>query len=202
MTQTHELVQAFDGFVFRFEPQMPIAPRVVIESGFREMPAETVVNLPRDELRMIAQRARHFFHEPLGIIPIDIAVQTNRSPRAAVFDAAGFIHGQNLRMRLRKPRGRSSGGRAENDLNFVFAQHIHHALKPAEIKLTIRRFAKTPGKFADADDVEAGGSHKFRIALQLRLGIFGGATKGEDPLFGIIINAEIHKVPSGLLRRH
>ncbi len=48
---------------------VPVEPRVVIERGLGEIPAHTVVNLPRDELRMLPQRLRHVFYDTLGIIP-------------------------------------------------------------------------------------------------------------------------------------
>ena len=82
--------------------------------------------------------------------------------------------------------------------NAVFAQHVHHALEPVEIELAVLGLAQAPGEFADADDVEAGGGHELGVAPPLRLGVFSRATEGEDPLFGIIINAEIHKFSFGL----
>ena len=192
MAEPHALVEAFDGFVFGFEPEMPFAARVFIERGLGEVAAEAVVNLPRDELRMAAQRPRHVFDEALGVIPIDIAVQTNGAARAFVFDVAVFVERENLRIFLGEPDGRGGGGRGQHHLNAVFAHHVHHALEPAKIILAVFGFAKPPGKFADADDVEAGSNHELRVLLPLGLGIFRRAAEGEDPLFGVVINAEIH----------
>ena len=83
------------------------------------MSAQAVVNLPGDQLGMIAQRLGHVFDDALGIIPEDVAVQTDRAARAFVFDQAVFVERQNFGMFFGEPDGRRGGGRAEHDLDVV-----------------------------------------------------------------------------------
>ena len=191
------VVEALDGFVFGLQPAVPVAARVFVEGGLGEIAAEAVVNLPRDQLRMLAERAGHIFHDALGIRPINVAVQADGAARAFVLDEAAFVHRAGFPDVFGEPDGRRGGGRAEHDLNAVVAQNIHHALEPVEIEFAVLLFAQAPGEFADADDVEAGGAHELGVLHPLRFGIFGGAAVREDPLFRVIINAEIHKFSSG-----
>jgi hypothetical protein len=60
VAQAHLFVEALDGFVFGLQPQVPVPARVLVERGLGEIAAQAVVNLPRDELRMAAQRLAMF----------------------------------------------------------------------------------------------------------------------------------------------
>ena len=69
-----------------------------------------------------------------------------------------------------------------------------------EIVFALFGFADAPGKFADADDVDAGLGHQFGVMFPSALGIVGGAAVREDPLLRIIINAKKHNLASGFSR--
>ncbi len=194
--QAQLLVQALNRFVFGLEPEMPFLARGFVEGEFGVVAAHAVVNLPRDELRMVAQRLGHRGDDALGIIPEDIAAQTDRAARAFVFDPAEFVEREDFRMFFGEPDGRRGGRRAEHDLDAVMAHDVHDAAQPEEIVFALFGFAEAPGKLADADDVDAGLGHQRGVALPSGLGIVGGAGIGKDPMFGIIISAKKHNLAS------
>ena len=74
------------------------------------------------------------------------------------------------------------------------AHDVHDAAQPEEIVFAFLGFAEAPGKFADADDVDAGLDHQRGVAFPGAFGIVGGAGVGKDPVFGIIVNAKIHNL--------
>jgi hypothetical protein len=193
MSQPHLGVQALDAFIFQLEPVLPFEARTFVEGSLGEMTADSVVNLPADELGMTAQRLGHLLDDALGIVPIDVAVQTDGAAGAFMFDLTAFINRQNLRMLLGQPERRGRGGRGENHFQSSLAHHIHHAPQPGEIKLAVFWLAKAPGKFAKPHHVEARLGHEARVNLPLFLGVFRGAAVREDPLLRMIINAEIHR---------
>ena len=160
------------------------------------MSAEAAVNLPGDELGMIAQGLGHVFDQALGGVPKDVVVEANRAARAFVLDQTALVERQNFRMFFGQPDGRRGGGRAEDDLDVVLLHDVHHAAQPEEIVFALFGFAEAPGKFADADDVDAGLGHQLGIAFPSALGVVGGAGVREDPLLRIIINAKKHNLNS------
>ena len=196
MAQSHPFVHARHGFILGLQPGVPVEPRVFIEGGLGEVAAQAVVNLPRDQLGMLAQRLGHVFHDAPGIIPEDIAVQTDGAAGAFMFDATLFVERENFRMFLGEPDWRGGGGGAEHNLDACPAEKVHHPFEPAEIKLAVLRFAQPPGKFPDADHVDARLNHQFDVGFPSGFRVFGGAAVREDPLLGMIINAKIHKVSS------
>ena len=117
MPHAHEFVQTLDGFIFGLQPEVPLPARVLIERSLGEIAAQAVVNLPRDELGMLAEGLGHVLHDAFGVVPKYITGQTDRAARAFTSDQAPLIHGQNLRMFLRQPNGRRGGGRGQNDLD-------------------------------------------------------------------------------------
>ncbi len=141
---------------------------------------------------MVAQRAGHVGDDAFRVIPESVAAQANRAARAFVFDGAVFVERQDFRIFFGEPDGRRGGGRAE-DYFYVVARHdVHDAAQPEEIVFALLGFADAPGKFADADDIDARLRHQRGVLLPDGLGIFGGAAVGKDPMLGIIINAKIH----------
>ena len=78
---------------------------------------------------------------------------------------------------------------------------VHDPAQPEEIVFAFLGFAEAPGKFADADDIDAGLGHQLGVAFPGALGIFGGAAVREDPVLGIIINAKIHNLCSRVYGR-
>jgi hypothetical protein len=62
--------------------------------------------------------------------------------------------------------------------------------------LALLGFAESPGKLADADNVDAGCGHQFSIVFPSALGVVGGAGEREYPLLRIIINAKKHNLNS------
>ena len=60
------VVEALDGFVFQLEPVLPFQARIFVERPFGLMSAEAAVNLPGDELGMVAQRLGHVFDDAFG----------------------------------------------------------------------------------------------------------------------------------------
>ena len=160
------------------------------------MSAEAAVNLPGDQLGMVAERLGHVFDHAFGSVPKNVAVEADGAARAFVLDQAVLVERQNFRMFFGQPDGRRGGGRAENDLDVVLRHDVHHAAQPEEIVFAFFGFAEAPGKFADADDVDAGLGHQFGIVFPSALGVVGGAGVREDPLLRIIINAKKHNLNS------
>ena len=99
--------------------------------------ADAVVNLPGNELGMIAEGLGHVLDDAFGVIPIDVAVQADGAARAFVFDQTALVERENFRMLFRQPDRRRGGGRAQHDLDVVFAHHVHHAPQPGEIEFAV-----------------------------------------------------------------
>ena len=127
---------------------------------------------------------------------IHIAVEADRAARAFVLDQPALIHRQNLRMLPGQPDGRRGCRRGQNDFNPRFAQQVHHALEPGEVVFAFLRLAEPPGKLSHADDVNAGGLHQFHVMFPCGFGFLAGSAVWENPLFGMIIDTEIHSVLS------
>ncbi len=173
---------------------MPFLARCFVEGKLRVVPSHAVVNLPRDELRMVAERLGHRGDDSFGIIPEDVAAQTDRAARSLVFDPAMLVEREDFRMFFGEPEGWRGGRRADDDFDAVLAHDVHDAAQPEEIIFAFFGFAEAPGKFADADNVDAGLDHQHGIAFPSTLGIVGGAGVGKDPVFGIIVSAKKHNL--------
>ena len=119
ITQAQHVVEALDGLVFRLQPVLPFEARILVERPLGLVPAEAAVDLPGNQLRMVAQRLGHVFDEPLGGVPVGVIVEADRAARAFVFDQAMFIERQNFRMLFRQPDRRGGGGRAEDNLDVL-----------------------------------------------------------------------------------
>ncbi len=96
-------VEALDGFVFGFKPAVPVAARVFVEGSLGEIAAQAVVNLPRDQLRMMSERARQVFDDAFAISPVNVAVQADGAAGAFVFREAVFVNRKNFRMLFGEP---------------------------------------------------------------------------------------------------
>ena|SRR5437899_3352711 len=138
---------------------MPIPPRIFVKRGFGEVAAESVVDLPGNELRMLAQFSSHQFDNALGMGPIEIAVQANGAPRAFVPGQPTLIDGQNFRVFFREPDRRGGSGRCEDDLDVRLAQNIHYPAKPAKVTFVFLRLADAPGEFPNSNDVNTAAGH-------------------------------------------
>ena len=90
MAQAKAFIQPLDGFVFGFQPAVPVAARVFVERGFGEIAAETVVNLPGNQLRMTAERIGHVFDDALAMSPIHVAVEADGAAVKSKRDLRGF----------------------------------------------------------------------------------------------------------------
>ena len=190
----HELVQALDGFVFCLQPRVPVAPRLLVEGGFGVMPADSVFDLPGDELRMFAEGVGEFGDDFLAILPIDAAVHAIGLARALVLEQATLVEREDFRMLSCQPDGRGGGRGAEHDLDAGVGHDIHCPLHPGEIVFAFLRFVQAPGKLAHAHHVDPGGDHQLGIALPAGLRFFWSASVRIDPMLRIIISAEIHRL--------
>ena len=146
VAQAHLVIEVLDGLVFEFEPALPFEARVFVERRLGVMAADAVIDLPGDELGMIAQGLGHLLDDALGVIPVGVAVQADGAARAFVLDQAVLVEGQNLRMLLRQPDRRRGGGRAEHHLDVVFAHDVHHAAQPGEIIFAVLASRTCPRK--------------------------------------------------------
>ena len=193
VAEAHEFVHALDGLKFCFEPAVPVAPGIFVEAGFGEMAADAVVDLPGDELGMLAQGLSHGGDDAFGMVPIGFGIEANGAASAFVANQATFVNRQNFGMFLSEPNGRCGSGSGKNDLDAGPAENVHYPAKPAKVAFGFFRLADAPGEFANADDVDAGGGHQLRIALPCGLGIVGGSSVRINPLLRMIINTEIHR---------
>ncbi len=73
--RAHHVVETVDGLVFGLQPGVPVALSFLVEGRLHRMGADVVVNLPGDQLRMLAQRIRHGADDFFGVIPVKIAVE-------------------------------------------------------------------------------------------------------------------------------
>ena len=195
MPQPHQLVQPFDGLILGLEPGVPVAPRVFVEGGLGEIASQAVVDLPGDEPGMLAQRLGHFLHDQLRALPVHVAVQAGGPPRPLVLDQPLLIDGQHLRILARQPDRRGGRRRRQHQTYPLLPQEIHRPLQPAKIEPPLLRLAQTPDEFAHADDVDASLDHVLGIGFPGCLGVLGRPCVGVDPLFRMVVNAEIHIRP-------
>jgi hypothetical protein len=79
------------------------------------------------------------------------------------------------------------------------AHQVHDLLQPGKVVLALLRLTQTPGEFADADHVDAYGLHQLDITFPRGLGILFRASIRINPLLGVIIDAEIHKLRLSLV---
>jgi len=69
------------------------------------MAPEAAVNLPGNQLGMIAQGTGHVFDQALGSVPKNVVVEANGVARAFVLDPAVLVDRQNFRMFFGQPNG-------------------------------------------------------------------------------------------------
>src|ERR1051325_7876726 len=193
MAQAHEFVHALDSFEFGFEPAVPVASRVFIETGLGDMAADAVVDLPGDKLWILPEGFSHGLDDAFGMVPIGFGVKADCTAGAFVAHQAAFIDRENLRMLFGEPDGRRSGRSGEHDLDAGFAEDIHYPAEPTEITFAFFRFANAPGEFTDTNDIDAGRSHHLRITFPGGLRISGGTAIRVNPLLRMVINTEIHR---------
>src|ERR1051326_3094044 len=117
VAEAHEFVHALDGLKFCFEPAVPVAPGIFVEAGFGEMAADAVVDLPGDELGMLAQGLSHGGDDAFGMVPIGFGIEANGAASAFVANQATFVNRQNFGMFLSEPNGRCGSGSGKNDLD-------------------------------------------------------------------------------------
>src|SRR5205814_1607349 len=133
--------------------------------------------------------------------PINIAVHAVGTARALMLDQAALVDRENLRMLFGQPDGRSGCGSAQHDFNARFAHDVHGPAQPAKVVLPLLPLANSPGKLAHTDDVDPGGEHQVGIALPSGFGLLSTAVVRKDPMFGIVISSEIHRL-IGWVHRH
>ena len=73
------------------------------------------------------------------------------------------IYRENLRIGLDEPGRRSGGGCAQDDLQTCLSQHIYSSIQPLPLVVTFGRLHFGPGKFANANQIEAGLTHETRV---------------------------------------
>src|SRR5262245_79309 len=101
-------------------------------------------------------------------------------------------------MTLCQPERRSGGRCAKDNLDSSLAHDVHGAVQPVEVVLAFLAFAYAPGEFTHADDIDSRGRHQFGVLGPAGFGVFGRAREGIDPMFGIIISSEVHKLLDGI----
>ena len=78
---SEHFVEAFDGFVFGFQPSVPIDARFLVEGAAGVMPSQAVVDLPSDQLGVLAECGGHRANNSLRIIPVNITPPSVEIPR-------------------------------------------------------------------------------------------------------------------------
>ena len=96
-------------------------------------------------------------------------------------------------MRPSQMGGAAVGG-AQDHLEAMALHDIHGTAEPGEIIFPFFGFAETPGELAEADDVHAGLDHQFGIDLPAGFRFFGGSSKGVNPMLGVVVGSEVHKL--------
>src|SRR3954463_7323072 len=104
---------------------MPIATGIFVEGSFGGVASQAVIDLPGDQLRVLAesfsQRADYFAR----VLPVDIAVQGVGAARSLVPLCPSLIQGQDLWVRLGKPKRRGGCGCTQDNFDAGAAKQIH-----------------------------------------------------------------------------
>src|SRR5215469_17706737 len=98
---------------------------------------------------MLAKLLGHGSDNFFGIVPKNIAAQTDCAAGSLVLRQSLFIERKDLRMFARQPDGRSGCGRAKDDFYIVLSHDVHYPAQPVEIVLALFRLTQAPGKFTD-----------------------------------------------------
>src|SRR5436190_21838953 len=120
------------------------------------MTADSVVDLPGDQLGMITQSARHRAHDFFTVFPIHVAVETVSMPRSLAQKQAALVEREDFWVLFCEPDRWSSRGSAKHHLDSCTMHDVHRTAEPLEIVFALLRFAEAPGKFTHAYDIETG----------------------------------------------
>ena len=91
-----QIVETLDRLVFCLEPGNPISAGFFVERRLGVVTADPVVDLPGDQLRVIAQGVGHGADDPFAEVPIDVAVQAARAAGPGVPPQTVFIDRQDF----------------------------------------------------------------------------------------------------------
>jgi hypothetical protein len=156
------------------------------------MPAEAVVDLPRDQAGMFAQSSGHGPDDLLGVFPEEIVVHAAGSAGPGVECAAFAVPGQDLRVLLGQPNRRGGRRRAQHHVDAGLGEQIHGPAHPFEIETPLLRFEQAPGEFPHPNHVHPRLRHQLDVAAPAGFGIFGRTPVGKDPMLRIVIDTKIH----------
>ncbi|OQA46003.1 MAG: hypothetical protein BWY52_01008 [Chloroflexi bacterium ADurb.Bin325] len=168
-------VQLVQAAVARLEKGLELAPAL----GAVADPVVLVIELPADDVRVLAEALAHHGRDPPAVALIDGRVDAEVAAVAVLRAAAILVHGQRLGVRLGQPGRRRGRRRAEHDRDAGLRQLIHRALQPVQVELAVRRLHGRPGKLAQPRHVEAGLLHEPDVLRPPRFGpvfrVIGGA---------------------------
>ena len=122
-----------------------------------------IICLPTDDSRMLAKLRRDNAGDARAFAPVPHmrkAVMTTRSKAALTAVPAS---GQHIGHGVDQPFWRRRSRGAENHLDVVAVQQIKNVLQPVQIDGAGLRFGHTPGKFTNADEIDAKRAHLFHI---------------------------------------
>ena len=140
-----------------------------------------IVGLPADNSRMVAKLRRNNAGDACAFAPVSHmrkAVMTARSKAALRAIARG---GQHVRHGVDQPFWRGGRRGTENHFDVMAVQQIQNFLHPVQIDGAGLGFGDPPGKFTDADKIDAKGTHLCRIRRPVC----------RVPMFGKIANAKL-----------
>src|SRR5262245_19718149 len=143
---------------------------------------------------MFAKRFGHGCDNPPAVIPVHIAVHAVGASCALMSFQAAIVDGKDFGMAFGEPQWRGGRGRAKDNFNSSFAHDVHGPAEPFKIVLAFLAFANAPGELTHANDVDSSSRHQFGVLSPASLGVLGRARVGIDPMFGIIISSEVHRL--------
>ena len=150
-------VERIQRFILSAQPFLKLAMGFVVP---RER-AVLVVDLPADDVRIMAPPLRHLLRDAAAELAITHAGGRPLLAIAVLGLAPVLLGAQRVRILLRQPGGRGRAGRANHDRDAVLAVQRHRAIQPVEIELALLRFQAAPGEFANAHHVDVRGLHQL-----------------------------------------
>ena len=162
------LVEGLDAAVFLFEPS-PEGSLGIFAVVHHSVMAGLIVNLPADDIRIVAVSFCQFGDNALYVFPVAFA-----APGCVLAAAVLNLHSvvtdnENVRVFLRQPdrRGRRRG--AENDLETMLLCQRNRLVEPGEVEFSFFRLHHPPGELGEMGEFYTHCSHIAQIPVPLGL---------------------------------
>ena len=169
-------VELVKGAVARLQPVVEEPLRFVVERVLGVF----VVDLPADDVRVVAETRRHLLDDLATQLAILRARIGKLPPRPVFHTLAAFGHAQRLGIFRREPCRRRIRWRAEHHDQVMRAGGVDRALEPVKRVAALARLHAAPRKLTDAHHPEACFLHQCEIGIPARLRPLLGIPRGAE----------------------